>query len=167
MHIVAKKGGGSELIKLLVSYGADPDEIDGFNKWPPIFYAIQEGHATTVQVLIELGANLLVSDQANLSPLFYALWEGHLSVLNVLLKHLNSEKPSNGFVLAPSLNPGLASGFLSDDQLSLNDSLKDIPDFTLPPPIIPLRKYGHNFLERKIFVKLAYFQTRKRIYYFE
>lgn len=159
LHIVAKMGGGSELIKLLVSYGADPDEIDGFNKWPPIFYAIQEGHATTVQVLLELGADVFMKDQQNLSQVFYALWEGHLSVLNVLLSYAGNRKRYSAFPdrpLAGSLRPSDPGELFSDDQLSLNDSLKDIPDFTLPPPIIPLRKYGHNFLERKIFVKLSF-----------
>ncbi|CDO94780.1 unnamed protein product [Kluyveromyces dobzhanskii CBS 2104] len=166
LHIVAKRGGGSELIKLLVSYGADPNEIDGFNKWPPIFYAIQEGHATTVQVLLELGANVTLTDQKNLSQVFYALWEGHLSVLNVLLGHVVNANRKTKFPegpLAGSLKPSDPSELFSDDQLSLNDSLKDIPDFTLPPPIIPLRKYGHNFLERKVFVKLSFKPEKESI----
>jgi hypothetical protein len=29
-----------------------------------------------------------------------------------------------------------------------------IPDLELPPPIIPLRRYGHNFLDKKVFIQL-------------
>lgn len=152
LHIVAKQGASSDLIELLIANGADPNEIDGFNKWTPIFYGIQEGHAATVQTLINFGASIHITDEDNFSPLFYALWEGHLSVLNLLLENLS--KKENEASVVPS--SGLVSRLLSDDQLSLNDSLKDIPDFTLPPPIIPLRKYGHNFLEKKIFVKFTF-----------
>lgn len=167
LHIVAKTGGGSELIKLLVYHGANPNEIDGFNKWPPIFYAIQEGHATTVQVLLELGADVHVTDQNNLSQVFYAIWEGHLSVLKVLLSYIGSNNKQDSFSTEPL--PGVLRAtdlvdIMSDDQLSINDSLKDIPDFTLPPPIIPLRKYGHNFLEKKMFVKLTFKPEKESIF---
>src|SRR6202000_941721 len=31
-----------------------------------------------------------------------------------------------------------------------------IPDLSLPPPIIPLRRYGHNFLDSKTFVVINF-----------
>jgi CDK inhibitor PHO81 len=34
-----------------------------------------------------------------------------------------------------------------------------IPDLELPPPIIPLRRYGHNFLDKKVFVQLTFDQA--------
>lgn len=151
LHIVAKNAGDAQLIELLVSHGADPNSIDGFNQWTPIFYAIQEGHTSTVEELIKNGARLNLTDDDNLSPIYYALWEGHLSVLNVLLKHAH---PYSADVMTSLKMP--SSNLLPEDTLSVSDSLHDIPDFALPPPIIPLRKYGHNFLERKIFVKLLF-----------
>lgn len=33
-----------------------------------------------------------------------------------------------------------------------------IPDLSLPPPIIPLRRYGHNFLDKKVFVQILFGQ---------
>lgn len=148
LHIVAKNGGSCELIDLLISNGANPNSVDGFNKWTPIFYAVQEGHSRTVDELIKKGAFLNVVDEDNLSPLFYAAWEGHLDVLNVLLEHMN---PNNKHLrLSTDLNPRYAN------QINLYDLSHEISDFSLPPPIIPLRKYGHNFLERKIFVKLIF-----------
>lgn len=35
-------------------------------------------------------------------------------------------------------------------------NIDTIPSFSLPPPIIPLRKYGHNFLEKKTFLQLCF-----------
>ncbi|SCU88902.1 LAME_0E01552g1_1 [Lachancea meyersii CBS 8951] len=151
LHIVAKTGGDSRMIELLISHGADPNGVDGFNGWTPIFYAIQEGHRETVAELLGYGARLDVKDDDNLSPYFYALWEGHLSVINLLKDHLISN------LATPDSITGLMRSTLEPvDVLSLEDSLHGIPDFALPPPIIPLRKYGHNFLERKIFVKISF-----------
>lgn len=47
---MAKIGGDPQLIQLLIRYGADPNEIDGFNKWTPIFTLF-------VQVILKLLLN--------------------------------------------------------------------------------------------------------------
>lgn len=146
LHIVAKEGGPAELIELLVRHGADPNGVDNFNVWTPIFYAIQEGHAETVKVLLKYGARLDITDEHGLGPLYYAIWESHVDVLNVLMENLTiiqNGKGSADFLPMMTTKPR-----------SPSSSLQDIPDFALPPPIIPLRKYGHNFLEKKVFVKL-------------
>ncbi|QLQ77868.1 hypothetical protein HG537_0A01150 [Torulaspora globosa] len=146
LHIVAKEGGPAELIELLVRHGADPNGVDNFNVWTPIFYAIQEGHAETVKVLLKYGARLDITDEQGLGPLYYAIWESHVDVLNVLMENLtiiqNGKEPTDFLPM------------MTTKPRSPSSSLQDIPDFALPPPIIPLRKYGHNFLEKKIFIKL-------------
>jgi CDK inhibitor PHO81 len=38
------------------------------------------------------------------------------------------------------------------------DIADGIPDLELPPPIIPLRRYGHNFLDKKVFIQLLFDQ---------
>ncbi|AMD18635.1 HBL267Wp [Eremothecium sinecaudum] len=153
LHVVAKNGGNENLIKLLITYGADPNGVDNFNKWTPIFHAIQEGHSDTVRLLLNHGANWDVVDEDNLSPLFYALWEGNLSVLNILLEW---SKKSSTQKRISSVSPKIPELKISFNDCLSSDSLGDIPDFELPPPIIPLRKYGHNFLEQKIFVKIVF-----------
>ncbi|SCU99384.1 LADA_0H19416g1_1 [Lachancea dasiensis] len=158
LHIVAKNGGDAKMITLLVSHGADPNGVDGFNGWAPIFYAIQEGHRSTVEELLKNGARIDVMDEDNLSPFFYALWEGHLSVLN-LLQGYRPEGTAEQDIFSKNLGSILEPA----DDLSLEDSLHGIPDFTLPPPIIPLRKYGHNFLEKKIFVKISFLRGTSSI----
>ncbi|AQZ17409.1 PHO81 (YGR233C) [Zygosaccharomyces parabailii] len=149
LHIVAKKGGDAKLIELLVLHGADPNGVDGFNKWTPIFYAAQEGHADTVRELLNHGARMDVTDENNFGITYYAIWEGHISVVNVLLQRASDEYKSKEKRIAV-----LQSNTPYTRPMSPSSSLQDIPDFALPPPIIPLRKYGHNFLEKKIFVKL-------------
>ncbi|CAI6532821.1 AIS_HP2_G0020990.mRNA.1.CDS.1 [Saccharomyces cerevisiae] len=156
LHIVAKIGGDPQLIQLLIHYGADPNEIDGFNKWTPIFYAVRSGHSEVISELLKNRARLDIEDGNGHSPLFYALWESHVGVLNALL-----QAPINlAFASVNELNLQVSKlcpstiGLTPHDEKSDLDIQDSIPDFALPPPIIPLRKYGHNFLEKKIFIKL-------------
>ncbi|QLG73030.1 hypothetical protein HG535_0E01140 [Zygotorulaspora mrakii] len=149
LHIVAKEGGDAQLIQLLVDFGADPNGFDNFNVWTPIFYAIQEGHADTVQQLLNSGARLDITDSNNLGPVYYAIWEGHVDVLNVLLQNVRVDEPRlNKDMMVPPVS------LKASELRSRSNSFHDIPDFALPPPFIPLRKYGHNFLEKKIFIKM-------------
>ncbi|KAK6460277.1 positive regulatory protein of phosphate pathway [Scheffersomyces coipomensis] len=37
-----------------------------------------------------------------------------------------------------------------------NNNVDSIPDLQLPPPILPLRRYGHNFLEQKVLIELIF-----------
>ncbi|CAI7139209.1 BBT_collapsed_G0022630.mRNA.1.CDS.1 [Saccharomyces cerevisiae] len=156
LHIVAKIGGDPQLIQLLIRYGADPNEIDGFNKWTPIFYAVRSGHSEVITELLKHNARLDIEDDNGHSPLFYALWESHVDVLNALL-----QRPLNlPSALLNEINSQSSTQRLNTIDLTPNNDKFDldiqdsIPDFALPPPIIPLRKYGHNFLEKKIFIKL-------------
>ncbi|SMN22365.1 similar to Saccharomyces cerevisiae YGR233C PHO81 Cyclin-dependent kinase (CDK) inhibitor, regulates Pho80p-Pho85p and Pcl7p-Pho85p cyclin-CDK complexes in response to phosphate levels [Maudiozyma saulgeensis] len=163
LHIVAKNGGDSKLISALISYGANPNGIDNFNKWTPIFYAIQKGNAASAEMLLNNGARLDVTDEDGKSPLFYTLWDSHIGVLNAILPFINQldkQKPIAQIGLTPMQNNDLP-----DDLDELDGSLEHIPDFELPPPIIPLRKYGHNFLEKKIFIKLVFKEGEKCIHF--
>lgn len=139
LHIVAKIGGDPKLIDLLVKYGANPNGIDKFSKWTPIFYAVQEGHGNSVQALLDNGASSDILDEEKRCPLFYAMWEGYADILNILPKKANLQIQKSS----------LDSIDLSDDC-----DIIEMPSLELPPPIIPSRKYGHSFLEKKILVKL-------------
>ncbi|KAG0671947.1 phosphate system positive regulatory protein pho81 [Maudiozyma exigua] len=155
LHIVTKNNGDSKLLRLLIEHGANPNGIDNFNKWTPIFYAIQQGKASSVKLLLDLGAKLDVVDEDGRSPLFYVLWDSHTGVLNAILPFINEHNQPRTLPHA-SLTPAVDGTELVDDLDGLSPTLEHIPDFELPPPIIPLRKYGHNFLEKKIFIKLVF-----------
>ena len=155
LHIVTKNNGDRKLLQLLIEHGANPNGIDNFNKWTPIFYAIQQGNASSVKLLLNLGAKLNVVDEDGRSPLFYTLWDSHTGVLNAILPFIN-EHTNPETIPQVSLTPITNDIELVDDLDELSPTLEHIPDFELPPPIIPLRKYGHNFLEKKIFIKLVF-----------
>lgn len=168
LHVVAKTG-NFQLVPLLTENDADPNALDGFNKWPPILYSASEGHPRTTAALIKAGAKIDIKDEDNFTPLFHASWEGHVNVLNVLINELQNKKHSRN-ILSPlkeaNAFKGSESPSLQPPSFSLNPeafNLDAIPDLSLPPPIIPLRRYGHNFLEKKIFVQLHFALGRDSI----
>ncbi|KAG7898305.1 hypothetical protein KL935_004455 [Ogataea polymorpha] len=180
LHIVASAG-HDDLIPLLLEYGADINQTDKLNKWTPIFYSVTKGYASTTKKLIEFGANFDIKDEDGFNPLYYALWEGNVGVANVLIESLKASAaaaaglpPRKELELAPPQAPTLSytKNVMSpmvppnrDDLPSLSEisNVDMIPDLELPPPIIPLRKYGHNFLEKRIFLKLSFYTNRNSI----
>jgi CDK inhibitor PHO81 len=167
LHVVAKTG-NFKLVPLLTENGADPNTLDGFNKWPPIFYSASEGHPRTTAALIKAGAKIELKDEENYTPLFYASWEGHVNVLNVLIKALQEKKHSRNLLspLKEIKSQAMISPTVQPPTFMLNPegiNLDAIPDLSLPPPIIPLRRYGHNFLEKKIILQLHFSLGRDSI----
>lgn len=166
LHLVSQLNDDvSELIILLIKYGLNPNAIDEFNKFSAIFFAIKACNAKSVKTLLENGASIDIVDEYGRSPLFYVLWESNVDVLNEFIpyarKHDFTKEYSSSTInkalnslKGPLLNDDLS---LSGDELTdMTNSLEDIPDFALPPPIIPLKKYGHNYLIQKIFIKLSF-----------
>ncbi|QPG75153.1 hypothetical protein FOA43_002498 [Brettanomyces nanus] len=177
LHIVASSG-HEQLVPLLLQYGADINQLDRLNKWSPIFYAVMEGYDSLTHELIGYGANFKIQDEDGFDPLYYAIWEGNVEVLNVLMesyKEENSDKMSEveedgneaqncieeALAIPPMVSLGPKSQISSSDIIPF--SIDMIPDLSLPPPIIPLRKYGHNFLEKKIFLKLSFYTSRNSV----
>lgn len=139
LHTAARAGNGS-LIKLLIEYGASVNKLDGLNKWPPLFYAVQEGHADTTRELIKAGACLDIIDEDGYNVLYYCVIEGHIDVLNLLLAH--------NVKLQTETEPTKVAEVELDKEA--------IPHLELPPPILPLRRYGHSFLEQKVLIELLF-----------
>lgn len=169
LHVLARSG-NYKLIKLLVQYGADVNKLDGSHKWPPIFYAALEGHAKTTHELIKYGARLDIVDEDGYNVLYYSVIEGHIEALNHLLSYKtefpSTEEEANSDVSNRDLT---TSGFGSktaptilDEDEDLEDSgeteknVDAIPHLQLPPPILPLRRYGHSFLEQKVLIELLF-----------
>ena len=183
-HIVASCGNTS-LLPLLLKYGADINQLDKLNKWSPIFYAVMEGHVSMTRELISNGANFDVEDEDGCDPLYYAIWDGNISVLNVLLEDNGGVKKTGNSQILSDIQLGATKKPISEQMPSpknqsspqvllkpslqpsmspqLGMSIDAIPDLSLPPPIIPLRKYGHNFLEKKIFLKISFYTSRNSI----
>lgn len=165
LHLASKYGHNS-LILLLVENGANVNSLCLFRKWPPLFYAAYYGHSKSVEELLKYGANGLFVDSKNRRAVFYAGLRGHVGVVNVLGLNPASEFPIGGRFNNPiESNSGstLDSDYHKDnDHGNENRSrgaflaLDDIPSLSLPPPIIPLRKYGHNFLQKQTALLLRF-----------
>ncbi|KAG7191762.1 phosphate system positive regulatory protein pho81 [Scheffersomyces spartinae] len=180
LHVVARSG-NYKLIKLLIEYGAEINRLDGLNKWSPIFYAVLEGHPKTTEELVKLGARLNLVDNDGFNVLYYCVVEGHIDVLNELLIYKDSifdeKKESLDSILSSTLESNiekessmsiLDEGEDSEDSGSiLKNNVDSIPDLQLPPPVLPLRRYGHNFLEQKLLIELIFPSNTSFIKFFD
>lgn len=150
-HLVARAGQTSELLLLLMRYGADLDQIDKLYGWTPLVHSASEGNVDCLQALLKVGVDASIVDEKDLPAMYYAAWEGHLACMK-LLTPFNTRPRASPFMLQPSLAP------LDTSSAPLPMSLDPdaIPELELPPPIIPLRRYGHNFLDTKTVVQMSF-----------
>ncbi|KAI5894255.1 uncharacterized protein SCHCODRAFT_02498599 [Schizophyllum commune H4-8] len=83
-------------------------------------------------------------DELQHLPVHYAAWYGHEQTMQLLLAVSDSAQ-------TPS-----ATKVDSPDKSCLEDSEIDlIPSLSLPPPIMPHRVYGHNYLDRSFLVQVS------------
>lgn len=156
-HIVARFGRNQQILCLMKDYGVDMDQADKLYQWTPLFHAASEGHLHCLQQLLEFQVDAVVNDEKGLSAMYYAAWEGHLDCMQLLAQAgqtANQRKQQTmDFTLETVIQPPQAD---ETQTLSPMDP-ENIPDLILPPPIIPLRRYGHNFLDTtKTFILLSF-----------
>lgn len=148
-HLVARSGQTPQLLLLLKDYGADLDQIDKLYSWTPLFHAASEGNVPCMQTLLDVGVKSNVLDEKDLSSMYYAAWEGHLECMRLLSSiPMGMETKYSSTQLAPIMQ------FNAPIPMSIDAD--GIPDLELPPPIIPLRRYGHNFLDTKTFIQISF-----------
>lgn len=177
-HLAAREGHAA-LLRLLVASGANVNERDKYNQWTPLFHAASEGHADCVQVLTEARGDCEILDENRKSPVHYAAWHGHIECVNLLLAEASASECLINFKLEPgsaftsphrsqsvraclstrSTQPEGAkssSSFMTGSSTDTDGIDVDlIPDLSLPPPIIPFRIYGHNYLDKKALIQLS------------
>lgn len=157
-HLVARSAKNSSLLGLLKQFGADLDQVDKLYGWTPLVHAASEGNVPCLRALIDEGVNPNILDEKDLPALYYAAWEGHLECMNLLIvlrgdDGKKSASPKTAQVMPPpTLGPMAQSN--GPEPMSLDPD--GIPDLELPPPIIPLRRYGHNFLDTKAVVQINF-----------
>lgn len=153
-HLVARSSRAPQLLRMLQQYGADLDQQDKLYQWTPLFHASSEGNVDCLKALLECKVNTKILDEKGLSALYYATWEGNLECIRLLVE-ANVPSPA----IAPQISPpsapllGIPSGATPRPLGRMDDN---IPSLTLPPAMIPIRRYGHNFLESKTFVVLNF-----------
>ncbi|RSL67832.1 Ankyrin repeat protein nuc-2 [Fusarium sp. AF-6] len=150
-HLVARAGQTSELLLLLKQFGADLDQVDKLYGWTPLVHSASEGNVDCLQALLKVGVDASIVDEKDLPAMYYAAWEGHLACMK-LLTPFNTRPRASPFMVQPALGP------LETSSAPLPMSLDPdaIPELELPPPIIPLRRYGHNFLDTKTVVQITF-----------
>lgn len=154
-HLVPRSGRSPQILLMLKNYGADLDQPDKLYQWTPVFHAASEGHLSCLKTLLECDVDVDALDEKNLSAMYYAAWEGHLDCLRLL------EQAGHGRgVSLRQQQPAAAtiSSILSSSApIPMSAEVEAIPDLSLPPPIIPLRRYGHNFLDTtKTFIVISF-----------
>ncbi|TID15709.1 e3 ubiquitin-protein ligase nedd4 [Venturia nashicola] len=153
-HLAARSSEAPQLLSLLREYGADLDQRDKLYQWTPLFHASSEGNVAGVQWLLESEVDTNVVDEKGLSALYYATWEGHLTCIRLLAARVETRNERDAArqqklmmraPLPPSQPPMITPAARVRDT-------HDIPPLILPSPIIPVRRYGHNFLDSKTYV---------------
>lgn len=149
-HLVARSGQSPDMLLMLERYGADMDQRDKLYQWTPLFHAASEGRVECIRVLLGKGVDVQLLDEKGYSAMYYATWEGHLKCM----KLLNSTDARTIEVPRTMTHPLISPVAKGSAPMPLDAD--GIPDLSLPPPIIPLRRYGHNFLDSKTFVQLSF-----------
>lgn len=154
-HLVARSGQTPDLLLILKQYGADLDQIDKLYGWTPLVHAASEGSVDCLQALLKIGADASIVDEKDLPAMYYAAWEGHLECMKLLTPFSNSRIRASPLGAQPGLGPMNSSS--APEPMALDPDA--IPVLELPPPIIPLRRYGHNFLDTKTVVQISFDDT--------
>ncbi|KAK3344013.1 ankyrin repeat protein nuc-2, partial [Lasiosphaeria hispida] len=159
-HLVARSGQTPELLLLLKNYGADLDQLDKLYGWTPLVHAASEGNVPCLQALLNVGADPNILDEKELPAMYYAAWEGHLECMQLLTPFSRGKAASPLTVqISGSLAP-MGSSSTAPMPMPLDPDA--IPILELPPPIIPLRRYGHNFLDTKTVVQITFGENGKQ-----
>ncbi|KAI9734923.1 MAG: phosphate system positive regulatory protein pho81 [Cirrosporium novae-zelandiae] len=161
-HLVARSGQVPELLLILQDFGADLDQRDKLYQWTPLFHAASEGRVECLQALLNCGVKVDILDEKELSAVYYAAWEGHLECMKLLSNVSEAARlarpllPAHQAATATPLIGGILANRTPEPMVTDVDG---IPDLSLPPPIIPLRRYGHNFLDKKTFIQMSFEDT--------
>lgn len=175
LHITCREG-HTRLAKTLTTRGARLDQEDKYMCWTPIFYAASEGHVECVKILLEAGCNVNVVDELGKTPIYYAASEGHADCVELLVEaggKVEGKPAANEDTAMDAAAPLTGTSAISSTTISIADSalsapgalasppsmddldMDFIPSLSLPPPIIPFRIYGHNYLDKKYQINLT------------
>lgn len=146
MHLAAREG-HAEVCKLLLHLDGW-DSPDKYHEWTPLFHAARYGRADCADILIGAGSRVLFKDELGHFPAHYAAWYGHQTCLSLLLKPMENSPLTQNLLNIPDKSP------MSDISVAAESEIDMIPMLALPPPIMPHRVYGHNYLDRSHLVQV-------------
>ena len=160
---LAARAGHADCVRLLVESGGDPNAPEKGTQWTPTFFAAESGHVDCLKVLLNAGCNVNILDEKDRTAAFYAAWNGKIACLLLLLQaaQQSSAPPPGRRLSKASASKANAPNEAGDD---LDLEIDGIPDLSLPPPIIPFRFYGHNYLDKRALVSVSLTNNSVKLY---
>lgn len=147
IHLAVKAGHAAICTSLLECPGWDlPDR---YHEWTPLFHAARHGRDACIVVLLQAGARVKVLDEFGHLPVHYAAWYGHHICAHKLLDAMVTVTTS-----LPTQSP-LETAAKTEAANSADVDVDLIPSLSLPPPIMPHRVYGHNYLDKACLVQVT------------
>lgn len=147
MHLAAREG-YSAVCKLLLHLEGW-DTPDKYHEWTPLFHASRYGHEDCVRILIQAGCRAQAIDELGHLAVHYAAWYGHYESLSPLLEAVNN------LTVPVDVAKIIDDSPLSENGKSPEMDIDLIPSLSLPPPIMPHRVYGHNYLDKNYLVQVS------------
>jgi len=100
LHIAALKG-HREVVKVLLSNGAQIDSVDINHKSTPLLLAAEMGNLQTVKTLVELGADMAACTDGGSGALFFAAYGGNDETAEFLIREGADVDARNDFGETP------------------------------------------------------------------
>lgn len=154
IHLAAAAG-HAEVCQLLASRAKETLNIaDKYNEWTPLFHAAHKGRLEALKVLLQAGSDPTAVDELGRTAVFYAGWYGHVECVSLLLEASTQRTRPLPTATQTTFTPSIPSNDVEIEGLEYSD-VDLIPTLFLPPPIMPFRIYGHNYLEKQYLVQIT------------
>ncbi|KAG8716326.1 ubiquitin-protein ligase peroxin 12 [Ceratobasidium sp. 423] len=151
LHLAAQEG-HDEICRLLLRDSFQDDLPDKYNEWTPLFHAARYGHLECVSLLLGAGHNPAALDDVGRQPVHYAAWFGHSDCMHALSQAVH---PLHGPISKAKKTSSISPASDLEAPLDFDLDADPIPTLSLPPPIMPFRVYGHNYLDQNHLVQIA------------
>jgi CDK inhibitor PHO81 len=147
IHLAARDG-HAEIVKLLLGHGGC-DTPDKYHEWTPLFHAAREGRASCLRILLEAGVRMDLTDEVGHQAVHYAAWYGHRESVEILIEAAAKVPHITEIVSIGPKSP------LDNAKMQVDSEFDQIPSLSLPPPIMPHRVYGHNYLDKNYLIEVT------------
>lgn len=147
IHLAAQAG-HTDVCRLLVRHEGW-DTPDKYNEWTPLFHAARYGHVDCLRVLLDAGCSTDRRDEVGNSAVHYAAWYGHGACVTLLMEAI----ARNATLQTPTSHASPLTNSLK--SVGTESDVDAIPSLSLPPPMMPYRVYGHNYLDKNSLVQVC------------